>query len=101
MPSGSRAGWSRCPHGAWYRCADAGSAARGAWEGACGMRPRLALAAALAFSLIVPAARSADQAGRSLAVTIYADDLALIQDRRDIDVKGGRQRIEFPDVSAQ
>ena len=65
------------------------------------MRTRLALAAALACSLIVPAARSADQAGRSLAVTIYADDLALIQDRRDIDVKGGRQRIEFQDVSAQ
>ena len=34
-------------------------------------------------------------------MTIYADDLALVQDRRDIDVKGGRQRIEFQDVSAQ
>jgi len=40
-------------------------------------------------------------ADRSLSVTIYADDLALVQDRRDIDVKGGRQRIEFQDVSAQ
>src|ERR1700681_528804 len=38
---------------------------------------------------------------RALSVTIYADDLALVQDRRDIDVKGGRQRIEFQDVSAQ
>ncbi len=65
------------------------------------MRTRLALAAYLAASLIIPAARSADQPGRTLAVTIYADDLALIQDRRDIDVKGGRQRIEFQDVSAQ
>ena len=54
-----------------------------------------------ALSLIAPAARSADPTGRTLAVTIYADDLALIQDRRDIDVKGGRQRIEFQDVSAQ
>src|ERR1700688_1189744 len=27
--------------------------------------------------------------------------LALIQDRRDIEVKGGRQRVEFQDVSAQ
>jgi hypothetical protein len=65
------------------------------------MRTRLALAAGLACLTAVPAARSADQAGRTLAVTIYADDLALIQDRRDIDVKGGRQRIEFQDVSAQ
>ena len=65
------------------------------------MRTRVALAVCLLSPLILSAARSADQAGRTLAVTIYADDLALIQDRRDIDVKGGRQRIEFQDVSAQ
>jgi hypothetical protein len=40
-------------------------------------------------------------AERTLSVTIYAGDLALVQDRRDIEVKGGRQRIEFQDVSAQ
>ena len=40
-------------------------------------------------------------ADRALSVTIYNDDLALVQDRRDIEVKGGRQRIEFQDVSAQ
>ena len=40
-------------------------------------------------------------ADRTLSVTIYADDLALVTDHRDIDVKGGRQRIEFQDVSAQ
>ncbi len=40
-------------------------------------------------------------ADRSLSVTIYNDDLALIQDRRDIEVTGGKQRIEFQDVSAQ
>jgi hypothetical protein len=40
-------------------------------------------------------------ADRTLAVTIYADDLALVQDRRDIEIKGGRQRLEFQDVSAQ
>jgi len=40
-------------------------------------------------------------AERTLAVTIYAGDLALVQDRREIEVKGGRQRIEFQDVSAQ
>lgn len=37
---------------------------------------------------------------RTLAVTIYPD-LALVQDRRDIEVRGGRQRLEFEDVSAQ
>jgi hypothetical protein len=36
-----------------------------------------------------------------LSVTIYTDDLALVQDRRQIDVKGGRQRIEFEGISAQ
>src|ERR1700728_1332244 len=40
-------------------------------------------------------------ADRTVSVTIYNDDLALVQDRRDIEVKGGRQRIEFQDVSAQ
>jgi hypothetical protein len=40
-------------------------------------------------------------AERALSVTIYNNDLALIQDRRDIEVKDGRQRIEFQDVSAQ
>jgi hypothetical protein len=43
----------------------------------------------------------AGAADRTLSVTIYAGDLALVQDRRDIEVKGGRQRIEFQDVSAQ
>ena len=36
-----------------------------------------------------------------MSVTIYADDLALVTDQREVDVKGGRQRIEFQDVSAQ
>jgi hypothetical protein len=40
-------------------------------------------------------------ADRVLSVTIYNDDLALVQDARDIEIKGGRQRIEFQDVSAQ
>jgi len=51
--------------------------------------------------LWMSAAAPATAADRSLSVTIYAGDLALIQDRRDIEVKGGRQRIEFQDVSAQ
>ena len=62
------------------------------------MRARLAFAATLAGLMTVPALRAAE---RDLAVTIYAGDLALIQDRREIEIKGGRQRIEFQDVSAQ
>lgn len=38
---------------------------------------------------------------RDLAVTIYASDVALVQDHRTIDLNGGRQRLEFQDVSAQ
>ncbi len=52
-----------------------------------------------AFCLL--AGTPAMAADRTLSVTIYADDLALVQDRRDIELKGGRQRIEFQDVSAQ
>jgi hypothetical protein len=49
------------------------------------------------LALLAPAAYPADS---SLSITIYTDDLALVQERRDIDVKGGRQRIEFEGVSA-
>jgi hypothetical protein len=56
------------------------------------------LCTAWAASLLAGPAVAADKV---LSVTIYADDLALVQDRRDIDLKGGRQRIEFADVSAQ
>ena len=62
------------------------------------MRTRLLTACWL---LCLPAAFTAPAADRALSVTIYADDLALVQDRRDIDIKAGRQRIEFQDVSAQ
>ena len=34
-------------------------------------------------------------------MTIYADNLALVQDTRLLDLKGGRERVEFKDVSAQ
>jgi hypothetical protein len=60
---------------------------------------RLALSCVgCSFLLLATAAAAAE---RSLAVTIYNGDLALVQDRRDIDVKEGRQRLEFQDVSAQ
>jgi hypothetical protein len=48
--------------------------------------------------LAIPCAIAAD---RSVSITIYADDLALVQDRREVELKGGRQRLEFQDVSAQ
>ena len=36
-----------------------------------------------------------------VAVTIYNNDLALIQDVRTLDIAAGRSRIEFPDVSSR
>jgi hypothetical protein len=37
----------------------------------------------------------------NVAVTIYNNDLALVQDTRQLDIGAGRSRQEFPDVSAQ
>ena len=61
------------------------------------MRVRLLCIGWVAWLLVNPAGA----ADRVLSVTIYNDNLALVQDRRDIDVKDGRQRLEFQDVSAQ
>ena len=36
-----------------------------------------------------------------VAVTIYNNNLALVQDRRQTTLPAGRSRQEFPDVSAQ
>ena len=57
------------------------------------------LLACLVLYGIVPCVARADEPGISL--TIYGDNLALVQDHRTIDVAGGRQRIEFQNVSAQ
>jgi len=62
------------------------------------MRARLLPIGWLLWLLANPPAQAAD---RTLSVTIYNDDLALVQDRRQIDVSGGRQRLEFENVSAQ
>jgi hypothetical protein len=53
----------------------------------------------IALSLIASMAVASDDQG--VAVTIYNDNLALVQEHRTIDVAGGRQRIEFENVSAQ
>src|SRR3546814_4544770 len=36
-----------------------------------------------------------------VSVTIYSNDLALVQDVRQLNIKAGTNRLEFPDVSAQ
>ena len=46
-------------------------------------------------------ASSAAIADPGLSVTIYANNQALVTDTRTLDLKGGRQKIEFKDVSAQ
>ncbi len=43
---------------------------------------------------------SAHAQGREVSVTIYNSDLALVEDARPLDLKAGRQRLEFKDVSA-
>ncbi|MGZ8312133.1 MAG: DUF4139 domain-containing protein [Allosphingosinicella sp.] len=42
-----------------------------------------------------------ENAQGDVAVTIYNNDLALVQDTRQLDLAAGRSRREFPDVSAQ
>ena len=51
-----------------------------------------------------PAASTAAPAvspDQTLSVTIYAGDLALVQDHRTVNLSGGRQKLEFENVSAQ
>jgi hypothetical protein len=59
---------------------------------------RLALAAA---SLAAPAALPAQAPQQDVSVTIYNDNLALVQDTRQLSIPAGRSRQEFPGVSAQ
>ena len=70
------------------------------------------LVSGLLLMLCVPAAGLSQptddgsaSAGRNrqgdVAVTIYNNNLALVQDRRDLELPAGRSRQEFPDVSAQ
>jgi hypothetical protein len=53
----------------------------------------------LAASCVLMAASPAFAQQRQLAITIYANDIALVQDKRPIELEGGRQRLEFADVS--
>jgi hypothetical protein len=53
---------------------------------------------AIAQNEIPPPSQSAQG---DVAVTIYNNNLALVQDTRQLDLAAGRSRREFPDVSAQ
>jgi len=55
----------------------------------------------LAIGALWAAPTATSAADQDLSVTIYADDLALVQDHRTIDLTGGKQRVEFQNVSAQ
>ena len=62
----------------------------------------LLLAAASSSALAQTVIPSPEQSAQGdVAVTIYNNNLALVQDRRDLALPAGRSRQEFPDVSAQ
>lgn len=62
----------------------------------------LAIAAGfMAWSAMAPAQNAPQNAQGDLSVTIYNNNLALVQDVRQVSLPAGRSRQEFPDVSAQ
>lgn len=65
----------------------------------------LSLVAAVPAQAQTPASLSVQLPGGSaqgtVAVTIYNNDVALVQDVRQTALAGGRSTVEFPDVSAQ
>ena len=64
---------------------------------------RLGITACALAAFIAPVSTLAADAipDRALSVTIYNNNLALVQDRRMLDLPAGRKRAEFEDVSAQ
>ena len=61
-----------------------------------------AAAAAPAFAPIQPVLPSPGQSAQGdVALTIYNNDLALVQDVRQLPIPAGRARLEFPDVSGR
>nr|WP_245739295.1 DUF4139 domain-containing protein [Sphingomonas rubra] len=64
----------------------------------------LAMPTALAAQQVAPPPAAAPGAGSAqgdVSVTIYNNDVALVQDVRPLDLARGRVRQDFPDVSAQ
>jgi hypothetical protein len=73
-------------------------------RGIDGLRFGAALIACLsapAVSQTAPQAAQAESAQGDVAVTIYNNDLAMVQDVRRVPFGSGRVRTEFPDVSAR
>ena len=56
--------------------------------------------ALLATAALTIAGAAHAQTAPRLSVTIYNDNLALVQDTRDLTLAAGRQKLEFKDVSA-
>jgi hypothetical protein len=72
----------------------------------CFERTSAGALAALALALAAPSAGAQELAvppenQTAVAVTIYNENLALVKDRRRVDLTGGLQRLSFIDVSAQ
>jgi hypothetical protein len=65
------------------------------------MRHFVFIALFAAGPALAQSAQSAQSAQGDVAVTIYNEDLALVQDTRHLAIPAGRSRQEFPDVSAQ
>ncbi len=61
--------------------------------------PALALPALAQITTEIPPPSQTAQG--EVSVTIYNNNLALVQDRRQLDIPANRSRQEFPDVSAQ
>ena len=55
----------------------------------------------LLIGLLASAPAYAQSAQGDVSVTIYNNNLALVQDARTLNVAAGRSKQEFPDVSAQ
>ncbi|HEY0313183.1 MAG TPA: DUF4139 domain-containing protein [Allosphingosinicella sp.] len=55
----------------------------------------------LLTTLLCAPAAAAQPGPANLAVTVYNDDLALVQDTRQLDLPAGRSRQEFPGVSGR
>ncbi|HSM52846.1 MAG TPA: DUF4139 domain-containing protein [Erythrobacter sp.] len=62
---------------------------------------RALLAGGLLATSTAVLSQSGDSAQGDVSVTIYNNDLALVQDVRQIAIAAGRSRIEVPDVSAR
>jgi len=65
----------------------------------CLIAPALALPARAQISAEIPPPSQTAQG--EVSVTIYNNNLALVQDRRQLEIGANRSRLEFPDVSAQ